>query len=184
MAIELPAGTPPCVALRFLCNVQFHAHADFSLDPLLQLRAGGAPARPEPPFSERDPLDRVAAAVLAEVVAQWLRNATHVSVLSVLEGLLGPERAAQGHADLTRKVLSEAAAYEWAEWLKPARDESGATVWRFRVEPQRERTARTRQLSRLYKHSAQLAQRLAGGNVEPWSQLSLFDAEALVPPEG
>lgn len=182
VAIELPMGTPPCVALRFLSNVQFHIHADFALDPLLQLRAGGAIARPGPAFTERDALDRVAAAVLAETVAQWLRTQPSVSVLSVLEGLLGPERATQGQADLTRKVLSEAAAYEWSEWLKPTRDESGATVWRFRVEPQRDRTARTRQLGRLYKQAGALAQRLAGSNVEPWSQLSLFDAEALVPP--
>lgn len=183
VSIELPPGTPPCVALRFLSNVQFHMHAEFSLDPLLQIRAGGAQAKPEAAFNERDALDRVAAAVLTETVALWLRGAPTVSVLSVLDGLLGVERSAQGHADLARKVLSEAAAYEWSDWLKPARDESGATVWRFRVEPQRERTARTRQLGRLYKHAAALAQRLAGGNVEPWSQLSLFDAEALVPPD-
>jgi hypothetical protein len=183
VSIELPPGTPPCVALRFLSNVQFHMHAEFSLDPLLQIRAGGAQAKPEAAFNERDALDRVAAAVLTETVALWLRGAPTVSVLSVLDGLLGVERSAQGHADLARKVLSEAAAYEWSDWLKPARDESGATVCRFRVEPQRERTARTRQLGRLYKHAAALAQRLAGGNVEPWSQLSLFDAEALVPPD-
>ncbi len=184
LAIELPPGTPACVALRFLSNVQFHIHAEFSLDPLLQIRAGGVLAKPEPPFAERDALDRVAAAILAETVAHWLRGAPVVSVQSLLEQMLGEGRATQGHADLVRKVLSEAAAYEWADWLKPARDDGGATVWKFRVEPQRERTARTRQLGRLYKQAAQLAQRLAGGNVEPWSQLSLFDAEALVPPEG
>ncbi|MBL8681864.1 MAG: hypothetical protein JNK05_22040 [Myxococcales bacterium] len=184
LAIELAPGTPACVALRFLSNVQFHVHADFSLDPLLQIRAGGVPAKPEPPFEERDALDRVAAAILAETVAQWLRGAATVSVSSLLDGMLGEGRATQGHADLVRKVLSEAAAYEWSDWLKPARDDAGSTMWKFRVEPQRERTARTRQLGRLYKHAAQLAQRLAGGNVEPWSQLSLFDAEALVPPEG
>lgn len=183
VAIELAPGTPACVALRFLSNVQFHMHAEFELDPLLQLRAGGAQGKPELAFNERDALDRVAAAVLAETVAAWLRGAPHVSAHSLLDGLVGRDNIAQGHLDLARKVLSEAAAYEWSDWLKPARDEHGATVWRFRVEPQRERTARTRQLGRLYKQAGALARRLADGNVEPWSQLSLFDAEALVPPD-
>jgi hypothetical protein len=182
LSIELAPGTPACVALRFLSNAQFHVNADCALDPLLRLQAGDGPSRPEPAFSERDALDRVAAAVLTEAVGLWLRGAPSVSVATALDGLVGAERATQGHADLARKVLSEAAAYEYSEWLKPARDEHGTTVWRFRVEPQRERTARTRQLGRLYKQGAALAQRLSGGNVEPWSQLSLFDAESLVPP--
>lgn len=183
LSIELAADTPACVALRWLTNIQFHLHADFELEPLFLLQAGGTPARREPAFDERAPMDRVAAAAMAEAVAQWLRGQSSISVQSLASGLFGADRATQGHVDLLRKVLAEAAAYEWSDWLKPSRDESGNTVYKLKIEPQRDRTARARQLLRLYKLAASLTRRLAGGNVEPWSQLSLFDAESLVPPE-
>ncbi len=180
IAIELAPDAHPCLALRLLSNIQFHAHSELDLEPLFQLRAGGAVVQPEPVFSEKSSLARVAAVVLAQAVAAWIKNTPSISVSTVMHGLFAPTQRTKGLEDLVRTVLSEAAAYEWAEWLKPTRDDAG-TAWRFKIEPQRERIARTRQLGRLYRSSAALAQRVSGANVEPWSQLSLFAAEALVP---
>ncbi len=181
ISIELAAEAHPCVALRLLTNIQFHAHSELDLEPLFQLRAGGAAANPEPAFYEKSSLAKVAAVVLAETVATWIRGSATVSVTSILQGLFQADQRTKGLEDLVRTVLSEAAAYEWSEWIKPTRDDAGATAWRFKVEPNRERIARSRQLGRLYRASAQLAQRVSGANVEPWSQLSLFAAEAMVP---
>lgn len=181
VAIELSPDAHPCIALRLLSNIQFHAHSELDLEPLFQLRAGGAVARPAPPFNEQSELARVAAVVLAETVAHWIRGHATVSVTSVLQNLFAANQRTKGLEDLTRKVLAEAAAYEWSEWIKPTRDDAGSTVWRFKVEPNRERIARTRQLARLYRASEMLRRRVSGANVEPWSQMSLFAAESLVP---
>ncbi len=186
LGIELPPGTPVSVAQRVVAALQYHVHADvrcdaFAPEPLLARAKTPAP-RPLPPLTERSPLDRVVRSVLAEACAEWLRGAPFVSAPPLARAIAAPANLTPALVDLVRAAMTEAAAFEWHEWLRPVIGPDRSTLWEWRSEPPLATTARSRELTRLNRHAQRMLTRLTGGVAEPWMQLSLFGAEALVPP--
>lgn len=186
LAVELPPGTPVSVAQRVVAALQYHVHADIACDafapePLL-VRAQTPAPRPLPPLTERSPLDRVVRSALAEACAEWLRGAPFVAAPTLARALAAPADLTPALVDLVRAAMTEAAAFEWHEWLRPVIGPDRSTLWEWRNDPPLAMTARSRELTRLNRHAQRMLTRLTGGVAEPWMQLSLFGAEALVPP--
>lgn len=186
LGVELPPGTPVSVAMRIFAALQYHVHADvhcdaFAAEPLLARAQTPAP-RPLPPLTERSPLDRVVRSVLAEACAEWLRGSPFVSAPPLARAIAAPANLTPALVDLVRAAMNEAAAFEWHEWLRPVLGPDRSTLWEWRSEPPLAVTARSRELTRLNRHAQRMLTRLTGGVAEPWMQLSLFGAEALVPP--
>lgn len=187
VSFSLGPSTPASVAIRFASSLQYHVDADLrddvlAPDPLLQLAL--PPASERGPFDERAQVADVARIVLPEVCALWVRGAQGVTTQSVLDATHGAERATDALHDLARRVLSEAAAHEWRQWLKffSVSDGARAGAWRFASSLPYERNARLRELVRLNRASQQLVARLAGTGLSRWLQLSLFGPEAMVTP--
>jgi hypothetical protein len=185
VALELDPGTPAGVAIRFLANLQYHVHAQAGAEntPLTLAGSGTRTARKTRtlPFDERAALEDIARVVLVEACAQWLRGTTTMSA-ATLTGAPPGVVPTPAMADLCRQVMSEAAAYEWRERIKPVIAADGSMQWRWLDPPPVDGSVRTRDLIKLNKQAQQLIARLSGGVVAPWLQLSLFDAETLVPP--
>ncbi len=183
VAIELDAQAPASVAVRFISGLQYHINADIetealSPEPLLQLSL--PPARPDGlAFGERALMPEVARVVLSEACALWVRGALQVTTAVLLEGTHGA-RATDALHDLTRRVLSEAAAHEWRPWLRLVVTADGTTAWRFTDPLPFEANARLRELVRLNRAAQQLVARLSGTAVARWLQLSLFGPESMV----
>lgn len=183
ITVEAAPGTPAGVLTRFVANLQFHVHSETRSDSLSQeplLARAAAPGLVT--FDERSALPQVARVVLSEAAAQWLRGQTLVHPVALVHGVQGAAQTTPAMVDLARRVLSEAAAYEWREWLRPTLDAEKSTVWRWLTELPFDATARARELTRLNKFAQALVARLGGGAEGPWTQLSLFDAAMIVPP--
>jgi hypothetical protein len=186
LGVELPPGTPVSVAQRVVAALQYHVNADvrcdaFAAEPLLARAKTPAP-RPLPPLTERSPLDRVVRSVLSEACAEWLRGGAFVAAPPIARAIAAQSHVTPAFVDLVRAAMTEAAAFEWHEWLRPVIGPDRSTLWEWRVEPPITTTPRARELMRLNRHAQRMLTRLTGGVAEPWMQLSLFGAEALVPP--
>jgi hypothetical protein len=184
VGIELGPRTPASVLIRFVSNLQYHVNADLEADalgaePLLQLALPAATDGPA--FHERSPLHEVARAVLTEACGMLIRSQLSVTAPTLVEGTLG-ERSTDALSDLTRKVMSEAAAHEWRTRLYPVQSPEGKLLWRFQDPLPVDASQRLRELVRINRYAQQLVARLSGMPVASWLQLSLFGAEALVPP--
>lgn len=184
VSVELGPRTPASVLIRFVSNLQYHVNADLAADvlapePLLQL---GLPdgADDGPAFTERSPLHEVARSVLTEACGMLLRNQLSLTAPVLVEGVLGERSDAL--SDLTRRVMSEAAAHEWRTRLYPAQSADGKLLWRFQDPLPVDGVQRLRELVRLNRLAQQLVARLSGAPVARWLQLSLFGPESLVPP--
>ena len=184
VSMELGPRTPASVAVRYVSALQYHVNADTQSDalapePLLQLALPVSHDRGA--FKETSGLAEVGRAVLAEAVSQLVRGATHVSAQGLVEATHG-SAGTDALNDLARRVMSEAAAYEWRSWMKPVLSPEGRTTWRF-VDPLPvDASARLRELARLNRAAQQLVGRLAGTGLARWLQLSLFTPDAMVTP--
>lgn len=185
VSVELGPRTPASVAVRFVSALQYHVNAETRSDalepePLLQLAlpvASGGRA-----FRETSGLAEVGRAVLAEAASLWVRGQLAVSTSALLEGTHGSEQGTLALHDLARRVMAEAAAYEWRSWLRPVASPDGKPAWRF-VDPLPvDAAARLRELGRLNRAAQQLVGRLAGTGLARWLQLSLFTPDAMVTP--
>jgi hypothetical protein len=187
VAFELAPGTPAAVAVRFVANLQYHVHSAIRCDALAEpLLAHGAKKSTGggAPFHEKSEMAAVARVVLAEACGQWVRGAASVTAEGLVRAACGPARFSPAMVDLARRVMTEAAAFEWREWLRVALSAEGTTMWKFTAELPLEHTQRVRELARLHRHALQLVARVSGGIAGPWTQLSLLDAEALAVPVG
>jgi hypothetical protein len=183
VSLELGVRTPASVAVRFVSGLQYHVNADTRSDalapePLLQLalpsvNEGSA-------FRETSVLAEVGRAALPEAIALLVRGITHITTSAILEGTHGAEHGTEALHNLVQRVMSEAAAYEWRQWLKPVALPDGKTAWRF-VDPlSTDATARLRELGRMNRAAQQLVARLSGTALAKWLQLSLFGPESMV----
>ncbi len=185
VSVELGPRTPASVAVRFVSALQYHVNAETRSDaiepePLLQLALPVAADRGA--FRETSGLAEVGRAVLAEAVSLWVRGQPAVTTQALLEATHGHEAGTLALHDLARRVMAEAAAYEWRSWVKPVSSPEGKTSWRF-VDPLPvDAAARLRDLARLNRAAQQLVARLAGTGLARWLQLSLFTPDAMVTP--
>lgn len=185
VSVELGPRTPASVAVRFVSALQYHVNAETRSDaiepePLLQLALPVAAERGA--FRETSGLAEVGRAVLAEAVSLWVRGQPAVTTQALLEATHGHEAGTLALHDLARRVMAEAAAYEWRSWVKPVVSPEGKTSWRF-VDPLPvDAAARLRELARLNRAAQQLVGRLAGTGLARWLQLSLFTPDAMVTP--
>ncbi len=185
VSLELGPRTPASVAVRYISAIQYHVNADTQSDalapePLLQLALPVSAERGA--FKETGTLAEVGRAVLAEACSQWVRGQQLVTTQAVLDATHGSEHGTDALHDLARRVLSEAAAYEWRAWLKPVVTPEGRTHYRFVDALPVDSSARLRELARLNRAAQQLVARLAGTGLARWLQLSLFGPEAMVTP--
>jgi hypothetical protein len=127
-------------------------------------------------------MPQVAAVVLAEACAAWVRGAQIVTAESLVRAACGTASYSPAMVALARRVMTEAAAFEWQDWLRTMAGPDGAPMWKFTQELPLERTLRGRELGRLHRHAQQLVNRVTGGIEGPWTQLSLLGAEALAVP--
>lgn len=187
VSFSLSPNTPASVAIRFASALQYHVDADLrddvlSPDPLLQL---ALPTTTDSgPFDEKSSIAEVARAVLPAVCASWVRGTQSVTTTAVLQDTHGTENFSVGLDGLVHRVLTEAAAHEWRQWLKfyTSTDSSRGGTWRFESPLPFERNARLRELTRLNRAAQSLVVRLAGVGLARWLQLSLFSPESLVTP--
>lgn len=184
VSVELGPKTPASALVRFVSNLQYHINADLSadvlaLEPLLQLALPNEETAA--PFSERSPLHDVARAILPEAIAMQIRNQLTVNAATLAEAALG-DKPSEALIDLTRRVMSEAAAHEWRTRIYPIQSNDGKLAWRFLDPLPVDASSRLRELVRLNRMAAQLVARLSGVPMAHWLQLSLFGPETLVPP--
>lgn len=185
VSLELNARTPASTTVRFLSALQYHVNADLradvlEADPLLQLAL--PPAVEGGAFRETSALAEVARATLVEACAAWVRGGLALTTSGLVEQTHGRDVSSPALHDLTRQVMSEAAAHEWRPWLRLVAWAEGRPSWRFADPPPTDATARLRELGRLNRAAQQLCARLAGTEIARWLQLSLFGAESLVAP--
>jgi hypothetical protein len=184
VTVELNPRAPASVVTRFVSLLQYHVNADVATEalepePLLQLCL---PEAQEPgAFEERSLLPEVARSVLAEACAAWVRGTLALTTHTVLEQTHGGMSSDALH-DLTRRVLSEAAAHEWRPWLKLVVSPEGRASWRFSEALASDSVLRARELSKLNRAGQQLVARLSGTAIARWLQLSLFGPESMVAP--
>jgi hypothetical protein len=185
VSLELGARTPASVAIRYISALQYHVNASIgddltSPEPLLQFAL--PLAAPPGPISERSQLGDVARVALPEVCALWVRGVQSISTAAVIEAIFGAEHGTEALHDLVRKVLTEAAAHEWRQWLKLVISPEGRTSWRFADGLPTDPSVRLRELVRLNRAAQQLVARMSGTGLARWLQLSLFGPESMVTP--
>jgi hypothetical protein len=133
-------------------------------------------------FRETSGLAEVGRAVLAEAISSLVRGQLVVTTQAVLDATHGQENGTLALNDLVRRVMAEAAAYEWRSWVKPVVSPEGKTSWRFVDALPVDASTRLRELARLNRAAQQLVGRLAGTGLARWLQLSLFTPDAMVTP--
>ena len=185
LSLELGARTPASTAIRVVSALQYHVNADvrddlISPEPLLQLALPVAAERGT--FKETSKLHDVARVVLTEACACLTRGSQSLTTGMLLENTHGNELATPALHDLTRRVMSEAAAHEWRTWVRLVAMPEGRTAWRF-VDPlPAERNLRLRELQKMNRAAQQLVARMEGKGLAKWLQLSLFGPEEMVTP--
>lgn len=186
VSLELAARTPASVAIRYASALQYHVNASTgddltSPEPLLQFALPLATTT-SGTLSERSQLGDVARVALPEVCALWVRGSLSITTAAVLEAVFGAAGGTEALHDLVRKVLTEAAAHEWRQWLRLVLSPEGRTSWRFVDALPSDPSARLRELVRLNRAAQQLVARMSGTGLARWLQLSLFGAESMVTP--
>jgi hypothetical protein len=186
VSFELGSGAAASLATRFVANLQYHVSSALSasaLAPEPLVARSGQPARhtPPPPFEEVSPVEEVARAVLVDACALWVLGHPSLSAQRVLAHAMEGRAGTPSMLDLVRRVLTEVAAHEWHEVIRPVLAADGSTHWRFHDALPSDGAARTRELTKLNRAAEHAVARLSGRTIAPWLQLSLFSSEALVP---
>ncbi|MBK6531972.1 MAG: hypothetical protein IPF99_20910 [Deltaproteobacteria bacterium] len=120
LSLELGARTPASTAIRVVSALQYHVNADVRTTSSLRSRCCSWPSRWPPSGDLQGDLEapRRGEGGAHRGVRVPDSRAQALTTGMLLENTHGNELATPALHDLTRRVMSEAAAHEWRQWVK------------------------------------------------------------------